>query len=174
MGGPSHDPFEFMRLLWALDHALQSRSKRMLATLGVTGPQRLVVRAVGRAPGISAGELAGLLHLHPSTLTGVLARLVDRRLLERAADPADSRRALFRLTSRGHAVNGVTSGTVESAVRRAVRKMTPGRFAAAAEVLGALRRELTVPPRRASRTKPSKYSAGRDAARRGRSRRRQA
>ena len=35
---------DFMRMLWALDHALQSASKRMEANFGLTGPQRLVVR----------------------------------------------------------------------------------------------------------------------------------
>src|SRR3954469_22948255 len=74
------DVLEFMRVLWALDHALQSASKSMAARLGVTGPQRLVVRMVGRYPDISAGALARLLHVLPSTLTGVLQRLVARDL----------------------------------------------------------------------------------------------
>ena len=65
---------EFMRTLWALDHALQSASKRMESRLRVTAPQRLVVRIVGRYPGVSAGELSEILHLHPSTLTGILGR----------------------------------------------------------------------------------------------------
>ena len=59
---------DFMRSLWALDHALQSRSKAMAAALGVTGPQRMVVRLVGRFPDIAAGSLAELLMIHPSTL----------------------------------------------------------------------------------------------------------
>src|ERR687888_5890 len=63
---------DFMQRLWAVAHELQSISKRMDAHLGVTGPQRLVVRILGRRPGLSAGELAAILHLHPSTLTGVL------------------------------------------------------------------------------------------------------
>ena len=41
---------EFLRLVWAVDHALQTTSKRMARSLGVTGPQRLVVRIVGRVP----------------------------------------------------------------------------------------------------------------------------
>src|ERR1700761_877276 len=79
---------EFMRLLWAVDHALQSNSKRMETALGVTGPQRLVIRLVGQRPGISAGELAELLHVHPSTLTGILSRLEQRGAVVRKPDPA--------------------------------------------------------------------------------------
>jgi DNA-binding MarR family transcriptional regulator len=154
------DAFEFMRLLWALDHALQSKSKRMLSTLGVTGPQRLVVRAVGRQPGISAGALASLLHLHPSTLTGVLSRLVERRLLERWADPADSRRALFRLTARGRKVDEVETGTVEGAIRRVLRGQSVAAIAAAARVIGALGAELAAPDTQPV-TRPAGTASGR-------------
>ena len=161
--GAPPDPFEFMRLLWALDHALQSRSKRMLSSLGVTGPQRLVIRAVGRQPGMSAGELAALLHLHPSTLTGVLSRLVEHRLLDRAGDPADSRRALFRLTARGRRVNRVNAGTVEGAVRRVIGGQSAGRVAAAAEILSALGAALATP--RARRARGKGRSPGNGAAR---------
>jgi DNA-binding MarR family transcriptional regulator len=44
----------------------------MIGEVGVTGPQRLVLRVVGLFPGMSAGELATVLRVHPSTLTGVL------------------------------------------------------------------------------------------------------
>src|SRR5205814_10660337 len=78
---------DFMRLLWAVDHALQSASKRMESSFGLTGPQRLVVRIVGRFPGIAAGRIADILHVHPSTLTGVLKRLESRAVLQRRPDP---------------------------------------------------------------------------------------
>jgi MarR family transcriptional regulator, organic hydroperoxide resistance regulator len=133
---------DFMRALWALDHALQSASKRMEATRGVTAPQRLVVRIVGRFPAISAGEVAGILHLHPSTLTGVLKRLEDRELLERRPDPADGRRALLHLTTRGRRVDRLHDGTVEAAVRRALRRLRPSAVQAARDAALALSDEL--------------------------------
>ena len=47
------DPvLDFMRLLWSVEHGLQSTSKRMEATLGITGPQRLVLRIVTARPGL--------------------------------------------------------------------------------------------------------------------------
>jgi DNA-binding MarR family transcriptional regulator len=122
---------EFWRLLWAVDHALQSTSKWMEVRLGVTGPQRLVIRMIGCFPGASAGALADLLHVHPSTLTGVLRRLTDRGAIRRSADPLDSRRALFSLTARGLRIDRLRSGTVEAAIIRAVAH-TPARNRAAA------------------------------------------
>jgi DNA-binding MarR family transcriptional regulator len=133
---------DFMRALWALDHSLQSASKRMEAQLGVTAPQRLVIRIVGRFPGISAGEVSEILHLHPSTLTGVLKRLEQRGLVARRADPGDARRALLDLTARGRDVDGLRSGTVESAVRRALRRMPPAAVRTVREATEILAGEL--------------------------------
>ncbi len=116
---------EFMERLWALVHELQSISKRMDARLGVTGPQRLVIRIIGRYPGMSAGELAAAMHVHPSTLTGVLERLIDRKLLVRGPDPRDGRRTLLHLTAAGRRMDTQRAGTVEAAVRRALRRMRP-------------------------------------------------
>lgn len=110
----------FMRLLWALNHGLVRVSKDMDRRLGVTGLQRLAVRIVGRSPGISAGALARALHVDPSTLTGVLAKLTTRGVLRRTADPRDGRRALFALTPGGARVDRLRAGTVEDRVRRAL------------------------------------------------------
>ena len=136
---------EFMKLLWALDHGLQSVSKRMEARFGITGPQRLVVRIVGRFPGISAGALAEVLHVHPSTLTGVLRRLEARGMLLRSADPRDARRALFGLTPRGRKMDTLRTGTVEQGVRRVLSRL-PDDVAAAERILSALAAELALSP----------------------------
>jgi DNA-binding MarR family transcriptional regulator len=134
---------DFMRLLWAVDHGLSRVSRRMERTVGVTGPQRMVVRLVGHHPGISAGDLARTLHVHPSTLTEVLRRLTERGILERAQDPTDARRALFRLTRRGRELDTVRSGTGESRVRVALGSLSDPDLAAAARVLARLAHALS-------------------------------
>lgn len=133
---------EFLRALWALDHALQSASKRMEASLGVTGPQRFVIRMIGRFPGVSAGEVADLLHVHPSTLTGVLKRLEQRGLVTRRADPADARRALLALTAKGRRVDARRTGTVEAAARRALDRLGPAAVRHTRGVAEVLKAEL--------------------------------
>lgn len=126
---------ELMRVIWALDHALQSRSKAMASTLGVTGPQRFVLRVVEDAPGISSGELAEYLHLHPSTLTGVLQRLDRRKLLRRKKDPADARRVLLELTPAGRRVLKSKGASVEAVVRLAIAREKKEQIGTALEVL---------------------------------------
>jgi MarR family transcriptional regulator, organic hydroperoxide resistance regulator len=126
---------QFMQLLWALVHAMEKASKRMKDEVGVTGPQRLVLRVVGLRPGLSAGEVAEILHVHPSTLTGVLSRLVAERLLRRTVDPTDRRRAVLELTAAGERINAVSRGTVEAAVAAALAHVPDRDRAATRRVL---------------------------------------
>lgn len=129
-------------MLWAMDHGLQRRSKRMEVELGVTGMQRVVIRLIGRFPRITAGRLAELLHVHPSTLTGVLKRVVERGFVARERDRADARIARFELTAGGSKVDGSQAGTVEAAVRRALGRLDPSQVDGARVVLSALADEL--------------------------------
>jgi len=138
---------DFMRLLWAVDHGLQRRSKRMEVELGVTGMQRVVIRLIGRFPGVTAGRLAELVHVHPSTLTGVLKRLVDRGYVQRERDREDARVAHFVLTSEGNRIDGTQAGTVEAAVRRALARLDEPTMDAARAVLSAVADELGRPDR---------------------------
>ncbi len=133
---------DFMRLLWAVDHGLQRRSKRMEVELGVTGMQRIVIRLIGRYPEIAAGRLADLVHVHPSTLTGVLRRLVERGFVHRERDPQDARRSKFVLLPPGEQIDAQQAGTVEAAVRRALARIPPESIDAARTVLAALAEEL--------------------------------
>ena len=139
---PLGSTLDFMRLLWAMDHGLQRRSKRMEVELGVTGMQRVVIRLIGRFPEVTAGRLAELLHVHPSTLTGVLKRVVERGFVERTRDRADARIAHFTLTAEGAKIDGVQAGTVEAAVRRALGRLDAAQLDAARVVLSALADEL--------------------------------
>lgn len=136
------DVLQFIQLLWAIVHGIERRSKRMALDLGVTGPQRFVLRVVGLFPGVSAGALAGILHVHPSTLTGVLQRLVTRGLLERSGDARDRRRALLRLSARGRRINATRSHTIEEAIAAALRNATPAERAATRRLLERVARHL--------------------------------
>jgi MarR family transcriptional regulator, organic hydroperoxide resistance regulator len=126
---------EFLRVIWQVDHALQRTSKWMEATLGVTGPQRLVLRIVGRFPGMLAGELASVLHLHPSTLTGVLKRLEAQGLLRRRPDPSDARKSMLSLTAKGRKFDVDSRGTVEARVAQVLARTAPGKVEVARVLL---------------------------------------
>jgi DNA-binding MarR family transcriptional regulator len=139
---PLGGAIDFLRLIWAVDHALQRRSKSMAATIGITGPQRLVIRIIGRFPSIHARQLADILHLHPSSLTAVLKRLERRGLVRRWPDGRDRRRWLLGLTRQGQTLNSETPGTIETAVQRTLKTTARRDLDAARVVLSKLAREL--------------------------------
>jgi DNA-binding MarR family transcriptional regulator len=91
---------------------------------------------------VPAGDLAAILHVHPSTLTGVLQRLVAQRWLLRVDDLRDRRRAVLRLTARGAPVNAATRGTVESEVASTLEGVTARDRAATRRVLERLAHHL--------------------------------
>jgi DNA-binding MarR family transcriptional regulator len=147
MGKPDGQPalgavLEFLRVVWAVDHGLQRVSKRLEGELGVTAPQRFVLRIVGRSPGIAAGDLARILHVHPSTLTGVVRRLEERGLLVRVPDPHDGRRALLRLSRTGKKLDVNQAGTVEAAVKHVLARTSRADADATHQVLADVAREL--------------------------------
>jgi DNA-binding MarR family transcriptional regulator len=133
---------EFIRLMWSVDHELQRVSKRMVGRIGLTAPQRLAVRFIGRNDGLTLGTLAELLHMHPGTVTGIVRRLDEQGLIEQTRDAADTRRRHLSLTAKGRRIDRAHKGTVEAAVRRAASELSPHEFAVAARAMDLLARNL--------------------------------
>lgn len=129
---------DFMRLLWRIEHGLQSTSKRMEATLGVTGPQRLVLKIVDLFPDLTARDLSRIVRLHPSTLTGILRRLEVKGLLGRVRDADDSRRIRLRVRPAARKFTYRTKGTVESTIQGALRRLPLGQIRSARAVLAVI------------------------------------
>lgn len=129
---------DFLRLLWSIEHRLQSASKRMEAQLGITGPQRLLLKVVDAYPGISATEVANVMRLHPSTITGIIQRLAKKKLLLRARDPIDTRRVRLRILPAAKRFTARASGTVEAAVERALKRVPARSVHSARDVLTAI------------------------------------
>jgi DNA-binding MarR family transcriptional regulator len=158
---PLGELLEFMRVIWELDHALQRASKRMQATLGVTGPQRLVIRIVGRFPGILLGQIAEILRIHPSTVTGVVKRLEERGLVVRRSDPRDRRRTSLGLTAEGRGLVAEAEGTIEAAVRLALGELPEIKVRHTVEVLSQLAARLDGDGEESRRAPVSGHSVGR-------------
>ena len=143
MAKPTPDPIlEFIRQMWAVDHELQRVSKRMVGRLGLTAPQRLAVRFIGRHSGLTPGRLAEVLHLHAGTVTGIVRRLQTLRLVTQTRSAEDSRRRHLTLSPKGRRIDRQRKGTVEAAVRRAAAAAGPADLEAAARVMDLLARHL--------------------------------
>jgi len=132
---PLGQALDFLRVLWAINHGLATTSRYMKSRFGITGRQRLIIQVVNEFPGISAGELAKVLHLDPSTLTGVLRQMSERTLLELKPDARDRRRLRIQLTPKGRRMSHMAVGTIEAAVSKTLSHMSPAKLKATREVL---------------------------------------
>lgn len=140
----SSDPvLQFLQTVWQLEHALERASKRMEDALGISGPQRFALRIIGARPGITAGELAGVLHLHPSTVTGIVQRLEGRKLVKRVSNNSDGRVAHLHLTPAGAKINRPSSkATIERAARTTLARTAGAQLRATTALMGHFTEEL--------------------------------
>src|SRR6266850_1744815 len=86
--------------LIAYGHRLDACRDAFAAVVGISGVQYEILMLVSRADGLSIGEVAGRLHRSGAFITIEANKLVERRILEKASDPADGRRVLLKNTSR--------------------------------------------------------------------------
>ncbi len=105
---PATDAAEWLRLDHQLCFALYSGSlamtklyKPLLAPLGLTYPQYLVMLVLWEQDELAVSEVGERLSLDSGTLTPLLKRLEQAGLLARSRDRADERRVLVRLTPAG-------------------------------------------------------------------------
>ena len=122
MSYPLEPPLDFMQQLWHLNHALERMSLHMERSLGVTSQQRLFIRCLGKYPGMTATQLAAVLHLDRGTVSVALRRLMVKGVITKRPDPKDSRRVSLGLTPRGRRLDVVQKVTVEHAVAQLISK----------------------------------------------------
>ena len=109
------ESLRLLPLLWSLNAALERTSLEMDAKLGVTGPQRFLVRFVGLEPGITRARLEGIIALDGSDLQAALDQLVAKNLLTHQDGSSG-----YYLTAKGAGINAAMAGTVEQAVSKAL------------------------------------------------------
>ncbi len=114
--GDLPEALQFVRLLWRLDHAINKRSRQMLRRVGVTGPQRFLLKVAGMRPGCTPGQMARFLHVTPATVTRTVQRMEAAGYLRREPDPHDSRRVRLHLTPKGRRVEERCSGPADNPV----------------------------------------------------------
>lgn len=86
-------------------HRLTRLFSQMLAPIGLTYSQYLVMMVLWERAPQTVGEIGQTLSLDTGTLTPLLKRMQTAELVERQRDPDDERRVLVRPTPRGRALH---------------------------------------------------------------------
>ncbi len=87
--------------IYAAEHAFSRAYKPLLAEIGLTYPQYLVMTLLWDEDDQSVGQLGGKLSLESSTLTPLLKRLEAEGLLTRHRSTQDERVVQVKLTEAG-------------------------------------------------------------------------
>ena len=90
--------------LYSTSLAMTKLYKPLLASLGLTYPQYLVMLLLWERDGLMVSELGERLYLDSGTLTPLLKRLEALGLVSRLRDVADERRVHIHLTREGRAL----------------------------------------------------------------------
>ena len=96
--------------VYSANNAFNRFYKPVMAELGLTYPQFLVMIALWEADGVRVSHLGERLGLESNTLTPVLKRLEGMGLLERRRDKTDERQVLLFLTPQGRKLEERASG----------------------------------------------------------------
>ncbi len=90
--------------LYAASLAMTKAYKPLLAPLGITYPQYLVMLVLWERDGLTLSQLGERLALDSGTLTPLLKRLETAGHVQRLRDADDERRVRLRLTAAGRAL----------------------------------------------------------------------
>jgi len=103
--------------LYAATNLLTRLYRPVLARLGLTYSQYLVMLVLWEHSPQTVGSLGERLHLDSGTLTPLLKRMETAALVTRERDPDDERRVRIALTAQGRSLRGRASGVPATLVR---------------------------------------------------------
>ena len=92
---------ELLVALRRIIRAIDLRSKQLSKEIGMTGPQLLVMKEIGKEPGTMVRNIADNITLSPGTVTSILDRLESKQLVKRVRSTEDKRRVSVYLTDEG-------------------------------------------------------------------------
>lgn len=105
--------------------AVALHSRALLRTSGLTGPQSLVLKAIGEKGSTSVGELARRVNLGQATMTDILLRLERKGLVTRIRAKEDRRRVMVDLTRDGKRLSKHTPPLLQEQFLRRLDALQP-------------------------------------------------
>lgn len=104
---------------------LRESARRAERDMGISGAQLFVLEKLAEAPSQSINELAVRTHTHQSSVSTVVARLVEHGLVARERSAGDARRLELVLTGRGRRMTARSPGAAQDRLLRTVEGLQP-------------------------------------------------
>ena len=143
----------------ALVKGLRDSGRDAEQKLGITSAQLYVLQELREKPA-SINELAARTYTHQSSVSMVVGRLVENRLVTRSISRADARRVSISLTAAGRAVLRRSPDAAQTRIITALRAMPRGDLKSLAEQLDNLTQIMVDQEKKtAENARRTKYSA---------------
>ncbi len=127
-----------------LVRALRLASSLAERTLQVSGAQLYVLHTLGREDGLSVNELAERTLTHQSSVSLVVAKLVQRRWVKRRRSASDARRVELSLTAEGRRVASRAPEPIQDRIVGAIERLPLGERRALARALTKIIRDVGI------------------------------
>lgn len=122
--GSAEDIAAIVQGLRRVVKALAVYSQEVHRNFGLTGPQLWAIKTLQRLGPLSAGELAGELVVHQSSVSVLVDRLEERNLVRRARGKPDRRFVRIELTGRGRELAANAPEPAQGRLLYALKAMT--------------------------------------------------
>jgi DNA-binding MarR family transcriptional regulator len=115
-----------LRMLQALRQIIRAvdlHSRHLVEKHQITGPQLITLLTIEKHNPVTAGTLAALIHLSPSTMIGILDRLEAKSLVQRTRGSKDRRLVYVTLTDAGRNVVAHAPSPLQETLAEALGKL---------------------------------------------------
>jgi DNA-binding MarR family transcriptional regulator len=113
--------------------------------LGVSGAQLFVLQQLAESPAESLGDLAARTFTHHSSVSTVVARLVERGLVVREVSREDGRRVRLAASGRGRALLHKAPEAAQAQLIAALRRLPHATLATLARAMTAVAAQVAEP-----------------------------
>jgi MarR family transcriptional regulator, lower aerobic nicotinate degradation pathway regulator len=121
---------------------LRESSRWAEKNLGMSGAQLFVLQKLAESPAQSLNALAERTHTHQSSVSTIVARLVEGRYLKRTPSPHDGRTVQLDLTPRGRRIVSRAPDAAQERLIHGIQRLPAARRRALAAALSALGRAM--------------------------------
>jgi len=138
------DQFLPYRLSVLTNRISQGLAELYAERFGISITQWRVIAVLGRAPGLSANEVAERTAMDKVAVSRAVARLVEDGFLQRALHDADRRRSVLQLSAKGRCIYAEIVPLALNYERRLLDALDADEQAALERVLGKLGQRVAV------------------------------
>ncbi len=124
---------------------LRSSARESELKVGLSSAQLFALQQLASSPGMSVNELASRTFTHQSSVSVVVSRLVERRLVAKITSPEDRRRVRLALTEAGHAVLRRSPEPVQHRLLAGIAALPDQQLHALAQALTEIARAIAPP-----------------------------